>query len=84
MKLKLTTLAIAIHVLANAQTPTGTAPPATIFPPNLPTVKGYAERAWYRGGNFPGGIAGANNIFGTMWNSAIYTHTNNKNRMIVN
>ena len=38
MKLNLTTLAIAMHVLANAQTPTGTAPPATIFPPNLPTV----------------------------------------------
>jgi hypothetical protein len=44
-----------------------------------------AAAAWYRGGNNIGGTnpVGAN-IFGTMWNSPIYTHTNGINRMIVN
>jgi len=35
---------------------------------------------WRRGGNTP---AGTNNIFGTMWNSPIYTYTNGINRMTI-
>ncbi len=78
MKLNLTTTAIALNLVAMAQIPIGN-PPA----PN--TVPNNANSAWYKGGNNLGGStpAGAN-IFGTMWNSPIYTHTNGKNRMIVN
>ena len=65
------------------QNPTGVAPPA-FTPNNLPAVHDAVERAWYRGGNFSGGTAGANNIFGTMWNSPIYTQTNAKTRMVIN
>jgi len=43
-----------------------------------------AGSAWYRGGNNDVGPAGSNNIFGTMWNSPIYTQTNSVNRMKVN
>ena len=39
-----------------------------------------AAAAWYRGGNNPVGSAGTNNIFGTMWNSPIYTVTNGVTR----
>ena len=67
-----------------AQTPIGSAPVATIFPPNLPNVKDYAERAWYRGGNLQGGTAGGANIFGTMWNSPIFTKTNGFTRTRLN
>ena len=56
--------------LYGQQNPAGSAPsnasPATIL----------AQSAWYRGGNNLGGIAGANNLFGTQWNSPIYTITN--------
>jgi hypothetical protein len=43
-----------------------------------------ANSAWYRGGNFQGGPAGTSNIFGTMWNSPIYTYTNGIPRMKLN
>lgn len=61
------------------QNPTGTAN-STITPWN-PNTSSYA---WFRGGNLPGGTAGTNNIFGTMWNSPIYTVTNGINRMKLN
>ncbi|PKP40907.1 MAG: hypothetical protein CVT95_13105 [Bacteroidetes bacterium HGW-Bacteroidetes-12] len=58
-------------------------------PPNDPTTslstpqKG--QYAWFRGGNLNTGNSATNsNIFGTMWNSPIYTYTNGINRMIVN
>ena len=40
---------------------------------------------WRRGGNLiaPFGQGGSNNIFGTMWNSPIYTYTNGINRMTI-
>lgn len=53
--------------------PTGT-PPAN-------NVNAQARAAWYRGGNFN---TFNNNIFGTMWNSPIYTYTNGINRTVVN
>ena len=43
-----------------------------------------AGSAWYRGGNNTGGPAGSNNIFGTKWNSPIYSQTNGINRMKLN
>lgn len=54
-------------------------------PPSPATVPNHANSAWYRGGNNIGGTnpVGAN-IFGTMWNSPIYTYTNGVGRMIVN
>ncbi|MCC7332731.1 MAG: hypothetical protein IT232_09000, partial [Flavobacteriales bacterium] len=52
-------------------------------PPNNTNAK--ANAAWYRGGNFAVGTTPPSaNIFGTMWNSPIYTYTNGVNRMIVN
>jgi hypothetical protein len=41
---------------------------------------------WRRGGNLnaPPGQGGANNIFGTFWNSPIYTYTAGINRLRVN
>ena len=51
-------------------------------PTGSPVPSGYttaqqAASAWYRGGNNFGNTAGFNNIFGTAWNSPIYTITNN-------
>ncbi|MBW6481444.1 MAG: tail fiber domain-containing protein [Vicingaceae bacterium] len=60
-----------------AQPPTGTPPP------NINNTSQTSQSAWYRGGNNPIGFAGTNNIFGTMWNSPIYTYTNGINRMTV-
>ena len=82
---KVATLVLLCNEALIAQTPIGTAPTVPI-PNALPVVRDYAERAWYRGGNFSGGTAGTNNIFGTAsgFNSAIYTQTNGKDRMIVN
>lgn len=41
--------------------------------------------AWYRGGNNPvSNPAGTSNLFGTLWNSPIYTVTNGVNRMKLN
>ena len=54
-------------------------------PPSPNTVPNNANSAWYRGGNNIGGTnpIGAN-IFGTMWNSPIYTYTNGVNRTKLN
>lgn len=75
MKLK---LAIVAFVFATAQqcfsqnTIIGN---GTVF--NSDPTNNLARSAWFRGGNFIGGPAGANNVFGTLWNSSIYTYTNN-------
>jgi hypothetical protein len=55
--------------LYGQQVPTGN-------PPTPGTVNNNANSAWYRGGNNIGGTTpvGAN-IFGTLWNSPIYTVT---------
>lgn len=53
--------------------------------PPAPNTNARAAAAWYRGGNnFGGGVnpPGAN-IFGTMWNSPIYTVTNGVTRMVL-
>jgi hypothetical protein len=39
--------------------------------------------SWFRGGNLSGGAAGTNNIFGTLWNSPIYTQTNGVQRTVL-
>lgn len=61
------------------QIPTGIAPT-----PN--NVSNDAVSAWYRGGNFPTGTSPlpTNNIFGTNWNSPIYTITSGQHRMRIN
>jgi hypothetical protein len=79
MKIKITTLAIALNIAAIAQTGF---PPAYANNPNQAVNN--ANFAWYRGGNLPGGPAGNNNIFGTMWNSPIFHQTNGINRMQMN
>jgi hypothetical protein len=43
-----------------------------------------ANAVWYRGGNNNTGPAGNANIFGTRWNSGIYTITDNQYRMKLN
>lgn len=43
-----------------------------------------SNAAWYRGGNNNTGSAGNANIFGTLWNSPIYTVTNGLNRSKLN
>lgn len=63
------------------QTPTPAPPadPASVLPgPQQGTV------AWYRGGNNPLTNGANKNIFGTLWNSPIYTVTNGVNRMKLN
>ena len=52
--------------------------------PNGYTTPQQAASAWYRGGNLPVNTAGSNNIFGTMWNSPIYTKTDAVNRTKLN
>ena len=51
---------------------------------NVPanTTTAQANAAWFRGGNNLGTIP--NNIFGTRWNSGIYTITDNQYRMKLN
>jgi len=48
-------------------------------PSNSASTGTLAGSAWYRGGNNAGGIAGANNIFGTRWASDIWIMTNSTN-----
>lgn len=64
------------------QNPTGSAPPPNTAP-NVFALQNMVEKAWYRGGNLPGGSAGINNILGTMWNSPIYMQTDGGNRIQV-
>lgn len=66
---------IQLFSLKAQQNPTGN-PPAN----NTPSQ---ANAAWYRGGNNQGNL-GTSNIFGTLWNSPIYTQTNGRNRMKLN
>ncbi len=79
MKNKISTIiAFACALNANAQSNQTGNPPSN-------NVNAQAKAAWYRGGNFPIGTnpTGAN-IFGTMWNSPIYTVTNGINRTRLN
>lgn len=65
------------------QTPTPSPPADPAVPLPLPLPQ-QGTVAWYRGGNTPS-TAGANkNIFGTLWNSPIYTVTNGALRMKLN
>ena len=55
---------------------------ATNNNPSVPAQNGTNDRAfWSRSGNTP--INGNNNIFGTLWNSPIYTKTNGIQRQIL-
>lgn len=67
-----------LHAISQqAPTPNPPADPTTSLPN---TQKG--AYAWYRGGNTPASNpAGTSNLFGTLWNSPIYTVTNGVNRM---
>jgi len=56
--------------------------PATNNNPSLPAQNGTNDRAfWSRAGNTQNN--GANNIFGTLWNSPIYTQTNGVQRTVL-
>jgi Chaperone of endosialidase len=79
-KLKLV-FACAIFSMSNlsaqqAQTGIGTGP----TPPTL----GNSTKAWFRGGNTNSGNGATDNVFGTMWNSPIYTKTNSAFREKLN
>lgn len=50
--------------------------------PPAPNTNARAAAAWYRGGNNL--IGNGSNIFGTLWNSPIYTQTAGVNRMKLN
>ncbi len=50
------------------------------FPPTLFNT----TKPWLRGGNFPVGGGASDNVFGTMWNSPIYTKTNSALREKLN
>lgn len=76
-------LVLSNEALIAQEDPTGT-PPANITGPGLPDVRNNAQRSWYRGGNPNIGNGASNNIFGTLWNSPIYTVTNGVNRMKLN
>jgi len=76
-KIKILVASILCGGLAYGQAPTG-APP--VNPANVSLT---ARSAWYKGGNDNNGAAPNNNIFGTMWNSPIYTYTNGINRMTI-
>jgi hypothetical protein len=78
MKHKIYLSILVLGFNAVAQTPTG--PARGTFPPIAPNT----SIPWLRGGNLVAGTGGFDNIFGTFFNSPIYTHTNGKNRMIVN
>jgi len=67
-------LALSVFSAIAQQAPTGNAP--------ANTTTAQAVAAWYRGGNNNGN--GSNNIFGTRWNSGIYTMTDNQYRMQLN
>ncbi len=78
-KLKMSTIVLAIFVSIidigfAQQFPTGTPPGGT--------TAAQANAGWYRGGN--NNSNGTNNIFGTLWNSPIYTATNNTLRQKLN
>lgn len=60
--------------IAYSQSPPTGSPPAS-------STAAQAGAAWYRGGN---ALSNGNNIFGTMWNSPIYTVTNGVNRTKLN
>ncbi|MCC7332956.1 MAG: hypothetical protein IT232_10145 [Flavobacteriales bacterium] len=53
-----------------------------IYAQQAPTGGAGGGAFWRKGGNTIGG--GNPNIFGTFWNSPIYTYSNGVNRMIVN
>jgi len=82
MKIKylFSTIAIqfAIVNVSGQQIPTG--PPISPFSP--PPV--LEQHAWYRGGNNLGAAGANKNIFGTLWNSPIYTITNGAVHMKLN
>ena len=83
MKTKITIAISCIYLSLTAQTPIGS-PPTPLVANNPNQAVTHANFAWYRGGNFNVGPAGNNNIFGTMWNSPIYTQTAGQNRMKLN
>lgn len=71
MKIKFTLMCLSfilINTILHSQ-------PIGAPPPNINNTNQTSQSAWYRGGNNPVGFAGGNNIFGTKWNSPIYTQT---------
>ena len=79
MKNKILLLGLAFSFgLKAQQNPTGAG--NTTVTPNVAN----SSFSWFRGGNLSGGAAGTNNIFGTLWNSPIYTVTNGVNRTKLN
>ena len=65
-----------INIFAQAPTNNG---------PAVPALNGTNARDfWSRAGNTGVGASNSNNIFGTLWNSPIYTQTNAKTCMLIN
>lgn len=73
-------LALSNEALIAQQNPTPYTTPFANTPAQAVTT---ANAAWYRGGNNNTGPAGNANIFGTLWNSPIYTQTAGITRMVL-
>lgn len=79
-----TGLLIAVTLSTYAQQNQTGPPISPNTPPFILPIRNTVENAWYRGGNFQGGDGGNKNIFGTMWNSPIYTVTDGITRTRLN
>jgi hypothetical protein len=74
-KLKLLSLLLITNLVYSQQNPTNNNPAGV--------VSGFqSQQYWSRGGNNQS--LGPNNIFGTLWDSPIYTQTNGRNHMKLN
>jgi len=80
-KIILGTMILSGTVMFAQQNSTPYVTPFANNPSQAPTT---ANAAWYRGGNMNTGPAGNANIFGTRWNSPIYTITTGINRSKLN
>lgn len=76
-KLLITFAVFSISYTNAQQNPTGVS--SGTFPPTIVNT----TKPWLRGGNLPAIGGGVDNLFGTGWNSPIYTITNGKHRMRV-
>lgn len=70
-------LTSSVSTIFGQQTPTG----AALGP--FPATLGNSTRAWLRGGNTASGNGFTDNIFGTFWNSPIYTFTSSTMREVL-
>ncbi len=79
MKTILKTVAFVVCATGAFAQPVGNPPAVATTPASCPPI---LNQAWFRGGNNPTNTTA--NIFGTMWNSPIYTVTDGQTRSVLN